>query len=164
MNRQRLLEYLRSRAVARFLRYVAIDTSAEPSADQQPSSAGQRVLGALLADELRQLGLNAVEHDPHGYVYGRLPGRQACTPLSLTFCAHLDTSPSVSGKDVHPVVHRRYDGSPLLFDDDPDLRLTPQESPELLKFIGEDIITASGQTLLGADDKAGLAAMSHYFN
>jgi tripeptide aminopeptidase len=159
MDRQRLLEYLRPRAVARFLRYVAIDTSADPSADRQPSSPGQLELGALLADELHQMGVEAVEHDAYGYVYARLPGRQARTPLSLTLCAHLDTSPSVSGKDVHPVMHRRYDGGTLFFDDDPDLRLTPEESPELLNFIGEDIITAGGQTLLGADDKAGLAAI-----
>jgi len=159
MDRQHLTEYLQSRAVARFLRYVAIDTSADPSADRQPSSPGQLALGALLADELRELGLDAVEHDPHGYVYGRLPGRDARAPLSLTLCAHLDTSPSVSGQDVRPVVHRRYDGGALGFEDDPDLHLTPEASPELLKFVGEDIITASGQTLLGADDKAGLAAI-----
>lgn len=159
MNRNPLIEYLRPRAVARFLRYVTIDTSADPSSDRQPSSPGQLELGARLADELRQLGVEEVEHDGYGYVYGRLPGRQARTPLSLTFCAHLDTSPSVSGKDVRPVVHRRYDGGPLRFDDDPDLRLTPEESPELSKFIGEDIITAAGHTLLGADDKAGLAAI-----
>ena len=159
MNRQSLIEFLRPRALTRFLRYVTIETSADPSADQQPSSPGQLELGARLADELRQLGLEAVEQDAFGYVYGRLPGRQARTPMALTFCAHLDTSPSVSGKDVRPVVHHRYDGGPLCFDDDPDLRLTPQESPELVKCIGEDIITAAGQTLLGADDKAGLAAI-----
>ena len=159
MNRPPLIEYLRPRAFARFMRYVTIDTSADPSSDRQPSSPGQLELGAQLADELRQLGVEEVEHDDYGYVYGRLPGRHARTALSLTFCAHLDTSPSVSGKDVRPVVHRRYDGGPLRFEDDPDLCLTPEESPELLKFIGEDIITAAGHTLLGADDKAGLAAI-----
>lgn len=159
MNRKSLIEYVRPRAFERFLRYVALDTSADPASDQHPSSEGQLTLGALLADELRQLGAADVEHDTHGYVYAVLPRRQSPSPLSLTFCAHLDTSPSVSGEGVHPVVHENYDGGPIHFKDDPELRLTPAESPELLKFIGDDIITASGKTLLGADDKAGLAAI-----
>ena len=159
MHRKDLIEYVRPRAVERFLRYVAIDTGADPASDQHPSSRGQLELGALLADELRHLGVKEVEHDAHGYVYAALPPRQSRSPLSLTFCAHLDTSPSVSGTDVHPVVHKNYDGGPIHFQDDPNLLLTPAESPELLKFTGDDIVTASGRTLLGADDKAGLAAI-----
>lgn len=159
MEPQHLIEYLRPRVMARFLRYVAVDTTADPGSGRQPSSPGQRELGALLADELRQLGLDAVEQDPHGYVYARLPARRARSRMALTFCAHLDTSPSVSGAHVRPVVHRRYDGGTIHFADAPDLQLSPVASPELLKFKGEDIITAAGQTLLGADDKAGLAAI-----
>jgi len=159
MKHPQFIEYVRPRVVERFLRYVALDPTADPMSDRQPSSPGQLELGALLADELRQLGLDQVEHDPHGYVYARLSGRDTHSPMSLTFCAHLDTSPSVPGAHVHPVVHRRYDGGAIRFADDPDLHLSPEVSPELLKFRGEDIITASGQTLLGADDKAGLAAI-----
>jgi tripeptide aminopeptidase len=159
MDRNRLTEFLRSRIVARFLRYAAVDTASDPDADGSPSTAGQRELGARLAAECRQLGLPQVGHDAHGYVYATLPGRYSRCPQTLTFCAHLDTSPSVSGRDVKPVIHGRYDGTPIRFDDAPDLRLTPEEAPELLRFIGDDIITASGQTLLGADDKAGLAAI-----
>jgi tripeptide aminopeptidase len=148
-----------ARAEARFLRYVAVDTASNPQSDRHPSTPGQLELGAMLAEECRQIGLSEVEHDAHGYVYATLPARESRTPAVLTFCAHLDTSPSVSGADVRPVVHRNYQGGPIRFPDDPELRLTPGESPELLKFIGHDIVTASGRTLLGADDKAGLAAI-----
>ncbi|MBC2733403.1 MAG: peptidase T [Desulfobacteraceae bacterium] len=159
MPPENLIDYLQPRAVERFLRYVALDSTADPESGRHPSSEGQLALGALLADELKQLGLLDIEHDAYGYVYAVLPGRHAKSSLSLTFCAHLDTSPSVSGAHVRPVVHRSYDGGPIHFPDDPDLRLTPAESPELLKFTGSDIITAAGRTLLGADDKAGLAAI-----
>jgi tripeptide aminopeptidase len=159
MPPENLIAYLQPRAVERFLRYVALDSTADPESGRHPSSEGQLALGALLADELKQLGLVDIEHDAYGYVYAVLPGRHAKSSLSLTFCAHLDTSPSVSGAHVRPVVHRAYDGGPIHFPDDPDLRLTPAESPELLKFTGSDIITAAGHTLLGADDKAGLAAI-----
>jgi tripeptide aminopeptidase len=153
------MDYVRPRAVDRFLRYVAQDTTADPDSGRHPSSPGQLELGAMLAEELRRLGLTSIEHDPRGYVYAVLPGRRSRCPLSLTFCAHLDTSPAVSGRNVKPVVHRNYNGGPIRFQDDPGLCLTPAESPELQKFVGEDIITAAGQTLLGADDKAGLAAI-----
>ena len=159
MNRHDLDDFVRSRVIARFLRYCAIDTTAEPTSDSHPSSQGQLALGALLKDELHQLGLPTVEHDAHGYVYAALPGRRSRSPLALTFCAHLDTSPSVSGNQVRPVVHAAYDGGTIPFEDDPALFLTPEDSPELTKFTGEDIITAAGKTLLGADDKAGLAAI-----
>jgi len=159
MNRKNLIEYVRPRTVERFLQYVALDTGADPDSGRHPSSRGQLELGALLADELRQLGVTDVEHDAHGYVYAVLPRRQSKSPLSLTFCAHLDTSPSVSGANVRPVIHRNYDGGTIHFQDDPALLLSPEVSPELLKFKGDDIVTASGRTLLGADDKAGLAAI-----
>jgi tripeptide aminopeptidase len=159
MRPENLIAYLQPRALERFLRYVAMDSTADPTSGRHPSSDGQLALGAQLVDELQQLGLKDIEHDAHGYVYAALPGRHSKSSLSLTFCAHLDTSPSVSGAHVRPVVHPNYDGGPIRFPDDPDLRLTPEESPELLKFTGSDIITAAGQTLLGADDKAGLAAI-----
>ena len=159
MTQNHLINFMRTRALARFQHYVGVDTASDPDADRNPSSAGQLELGALLADECRQLGLQDVEQDAYGYVYATLPPRHARSSVAVTFCAHLDTSPSVSGAHVQPVVHRRYDGGPIHFGQAPELELTPEESPELLKFIGEDIVTASGQTLLGADDKAGLAAI-----
>lgn len=159
MDRDRLIDFLQTRAIARFLRYVAVDTASQPDSEAHPSTPGQRELGAQLAAECRGLELQQVEHDPHGYVYATLPARQSRSPLAVTFCAHLDTSPAVSGADVKPVVHRNYDGAPIGFSEAPELHLTPEDSPALLKFIGDDIITASGRTLLGADDKAGLAAI-----
>jgi len=159
MNGKDLCAYLQPRVVERFLQYVQVDTSADPDSGQHPSSPGQLELGARLAAELRSLGLRDVEQDAYGYVYAVLPGRRSRSTMALTFCAHLDTSPSVSGANVRPIIHRRYDGGAIGFEDDPDLLLTPGDSPELLKFKGDDIITAAGRTLLGADDKAGLAAI-----
>ena len=159
MDRTSIVEYVGPRVVERFLRYVKIDTTADPGSGKTPSSNGQIELGAMLVEELRRLGFSDVEQDSGGYVYAKVPKRLSRTTRALTFCAHMDTSPSVSGKNVQPVVHQNYDSGEIRFRDDPELCLSPEDSPELLKFVGEDIVTASGQTLLGADDKAGLAAI-----
>ena len=159
MDQTSLIESVGPRVAERFQRYVAIDSTADPESGRSPSSEGQLVLGAMLVGELLRMGLKRVEQDAHGYIYAMVPGRFSSTSLALTFCAHLDTSPSVSGANIRPVMHQNYDGGEIHFEDDPDLRLTPEDSPELYKFVGQDIITASGQTLLGADDKAGLAAI-----
>ncbi len=151
--------FIRERALERFRRYVAIDTGSDPESHRHPSSDGQWDLARILCAELEAMGGLKVELDDHCYLYAHKPARQAVGSLALTFCAHLDTSPAVSGRNVVSVVHRSYAGNALRFPDDPGLRLTPQDSPELLKYIGEDIVTASGRTLLGADDKAGLAAI-----
>lgn len=154
-----LAEFLRNDVLARFLSYVQVDTRSDDASGACPSTPGQRDLGRLLAGELAGMGLAQIDHDAHGYVYVPVPASAGAVGPAITFCAHLDTSPSESGADVRPVLHENYSGSPICFADDPDLVLTPEMSPELLRFIGDTIITASGKTLLGADDKAGLAAV-----
>ncbi len=151
--------WIRRRSLERFRHYVTIDTRSEPESGKHPSSDGQWDLARILQAELAVMDGLEVELDDHCYLYVTKPARPLAGGTALTFCAHLDTSPSVSGRGVVPVLHRAYDGGPLRFPDDPALSLTPEEAPELLKFIGEDIVTASGRTLLGADDKAGLAAI-----
>ena len=152
-------KWIRRRALERFQRYVAIDTRSDPESGRHPSTDGQWDLARVLQAELTAMGVLDVHLDDYGYVYIAQPGRKAVGGPAITFCAHLDTSPSVSGRNVTPLIHRNYDGGPLHFPDDPSLVLAPDDSPELLRFVGEDIVTASGRTLLGADDKAGLAAI-----
>lgn len=149
--------FVREEALARFLRYVQVNTQSDPRSGTHPSSPGQLALGRMLKGELEQLGPTAVEQNAHGYVYATLPARAGCKGPSITFCSHLDTSPSVSGAEVKPVLHHNYDGGTIRFPADPELTLSPADSPELLDFKQDTIITASGDTLLGADDKAGVA-------
>ncbi|HVZ56169.1 MAG TPA: peptidase T [Chitinophagaceae bacterium] len=141
----------------RFLRYVRVDTQSDPHSATTPSTSKQKVLGNLLVQELRQTGLTDAHLDEWGYVYATLPATvQGPVPV-LCFCAHMDTSPDCSGAEVRPIVHRNYDGRDLILPDDPAQVISPREHPYLLEKIGEDLITASGTTLLGADDKAGIA-------
>ncbi len=150
-------EFLLQQAKERFLRYVQINTTSDEDSGIHPSSEGQLRLADLLSAELQALGLQEVEADAFGYVYAILPASPGVSTPPLTFCAHLDTSPAESGEAVKPVIHPRYDGGIIRFADDPALELSVQDSPALQEFIGENIITASGKTLLGADDKAGVA-------
>lgn len=143
----------------RFMRYVRIDTEADPASSSQPSSEKQKDLSRILVEELRQTGITDAELDANGYVYASIPATiQKDVPV-ICFCSHVDTSPDVSGKDVIPVMHRNYDGGEIRFADDADLILSPGEHPYLAERKGDDIITASGKTLLGADDKAGVAIL-----
>ena len=151
--------FLKEDALKRFLRYVQIDTRSDPESDACPSSVGQLELARLLAAELTAMGIDESAVDPNGYVYARVPAAPGADGPPMTFCAHLDTSPSESGEGVRPVLHERYDGGRIHYPDAPDLILSPADCPELLQFAGETIITAAGKTLLGADDKAGLAAV-----
>ena len=145
-------------ALARFLRYVAIDTRADESSSSSPSSPGQRVLMDLLAGELRALGLDDVRVDDHGYLTATVA---ATTPKAdvptIGFIAHVDTSPEMSGANVKPIVHRAWDGRDIVLPDEPSAVLRAADDPALASRIGDDIVTASGTTLLGADDKAGVA-------
>ncbi len=141
----------------RFLRYVAIDTQSAPGTGVSPSTPGQLVLAQRLADELVQLGLAAVELDQFGYVYATLPGNVEGAP-AIGLIAHLDTSTEASGTAVTPIVHRDYDGSVLELPRD-GTRLDPAAMPDLAAKRGHDIVTSSGDTLLGADDKAGVASI-----
>jgi tripeptide aminopeptidase len=148
-------DHLRQEVLERFLRYVAVDTTSCEDKGEIPSTPGQLELGRLLKGELQALGVEEVEQDAHGYVYARCGG----DGIPLTLLAHLDTSPSEQGAGVRPILREPYDGGVLTYPDDPELLLTPVESPELLKYVGDTVITAAGRTLLGADNKAGIAAI-----
>ena len=142
----------------RFLRYVQIDTTADPNSSSFPSSSKQKDLGKLLKKELEELGLKDVEMDEWGYVYATIPSNSSNlkSPV-ICFCSHMDTAPDCSGTNVKPIVHRNYDGTEIVLPDDPTQIITIHQHSYLKEKIGDDIITASGTTLLGADDKAGVA-------
>ncbi len=143
----------------RFLRYVQIDTQSDPESKTIPSTAKQKDLGKLLADELLDLGLSDAHLDPYGYVYATIPANTDKQVPVICFCSHMDTSPDSSGKDVKPIVHRNYDGTDLVLPDDTTVVIRLAEHPDLAEQMGNDIVTASGTTLLGADNKAGIAAI-----
>ena len=145
--------------VERFLRYVQIDTEADRDSKSTPSSEKQKDLSRLLAEELRQLGIDDAAMDDFGYVYATLPAAPAAAAAApnLALVAHVDTSPDAPGGPVKPLIHRAYDGSVIELPGDPTIRLDPAQSPELLSHIGHDLISSDGTTLLGSDDKAGVA-------
>ena len=140
----------------RFLRYVRIDTQSDRNSTTYPSTAKQLDLIRLLADELRALGLDDVEITEHGYVFATLPAVAADGP-TVGLVAHVDTSPDASGAGVDPHVWRGYDGGELVLPGDPAQVLSPAASPLLAARVGHDLVTSDGRTLLGADDKAGVA-------
>ena len=146
----------------RFLRYVRIDTQSDPHSPSQPSTEKQKDLGKILAEELRELGLTDAHLDEHGYVYATLPATpgQEDQPV-ICFCSHMDTSPDASGTDVRPLVHENYRGQDLVLPDDPSIVIRMAEHAGLDRCLGHTIITASGTTLLGADNKSGVAAIMH---
>jgi len=142
----------------RFLRYVQIDTTADPNSESFPSSMKQKDLGKVLYNELQELGLSDVEMDEWGYVFATIPSNSSNAHLpTICFCSHMDTAPDCSGTNVKPIVHRKYDGAPITLPDDATQIITTEKHSYLKEKIGDDIITASGLTLLGADDKAGVA-------
>ena len=144
-------------ALARFLRYVRIDTQAAYGSETYPSTAKQLDLSRLLLEELLGLGLEDAVLDEHGYVFATLPGTPEAPTVGLM--AHVDTSPDAPGTGVRPLVHRAWDGSPIVLPGNPRQVLDPAESPALAVRAGHDIVTSDGTTLLGADDKAGVAAI-----
>ena len=141
----------------RFVRYVAINTRADEASTSCPSTPGQLTLLRLLVNELTELGLEDVTMDEHGYVMATIPATSAKRVPVIGFVAHVDTSPEMPGHDVRPIVHEKYDGTDLALPDDASAILTAADDPVLAAHIGHDIVTASGTTLLGADDKAGIA-------
>jgi tripeptide aminopeptidase len=140
----------------RFLRYAKIDTQSDPHSDSCPSTEKQKNLGRLLVDELLEIGITDAEMDEHGYVYATIPANTDKDVPVICYCSHMDTSPESSGKDVNPVIHLNYDGGPLILPNN-DIVIDPEAHPDLKAQIGNDIITADGTTLLGADNKAGVA-------
>jgi tripeptide aminopeptidase len=141
----------------RFLRYVRIDTQSDPESSTFPSSEKQKDLAQLLVKELQQMGVADAHMDEYGYVYATLPSNSEKKVPVICFCAHVDTSPDCSGAHVNPIIHRNYSGGNIVLPADPSQVLTPAHHPDLLNQIGNDIITADGTTLLGADNKAGVA-------
>ena len=139
----------------RLLRYARIDTQSAAGVDASPSTEKQLDLCRLLRDELEQIGLDDVRLDEFGYVYGSLAGSESAPAIGLI--AHVDTSPDVTGTGVNPLVHEGYDGGTIELPGDPSVVLDPDELPLLRKKVGHDIVTTDGTTLLGADDKAGVA-------
>ncbi|HEX5103054.1 MAG TPA: peptidase T [Pirellulaceae bacterium] len=152
-----------SRLLGRFLRYVQIDTTAGEPGGAYPSSPGQLVLGKLLSDELREMGLKDVEHTEHGLVYATVPATvkpQGDQPLPVVaFNAHVDTSPETTGKNVKPHVIRNYSGGDIALAGDSTKVIRVADNPELTTLVGKTLITTDGTTLLGADDKAGVAVI-----
>ena len=148
----------RTSVVERFLRYVTYDTQSAEGSPTYPSTAKQLVLLDRLVEELREIGLTDAARDEHGYVMATIPAttRRKNVPV-IGFVAHVDTSPESPGAGVKPIVHRRWQGEDIMLPDDPTAVLRLAENPALKEQIGNDIITASGTTLLGADDKAGVA-------
>lgn len=144
-------------ALDRFLKYVTIDTQSDPSSPSQPSTEKQKNLGRLLVEELHQLGIADAELDEYGYVYATIPSTTDKDVPVLCFCSHMDTSSDCSGYNVVPIIHRNYQGQDLVLPDDTSQVIKAAEHPDLKDQIGHDIVTASGTTLLGADNKAGLA-------
>lgn len=146
-------------ALERFLRYVQIDTQSDPESSTIPSTEKQKDLSRLLVEELLALGVSDAQLDEFGYVYGTLPATVAHEVPVICFCSHVDTSPDCSGANVKPLVHRNYDGRELVLPDDPKQVIRLSEHPDLAAQMGNDIVSASGTTLLGADNKAGVAAI-----
>lgn len=141
----------------RLIRYVQVDTQSDPASKTFPSTEKQKNLSALLAVELLQLGLADAHMDEHGYVYATIPATYDKAVPVVCFCSHVDTAPDCSGTNVKPIVHEKYDGSPITLPDDKTQVLSVEKYPYLKEKIGDDIITASGTTLLGSDDKSGVA-------
>lgn len=143
----------------RFCRYVRVDTQADEAAKSYPSSPGQLVLGKMLADELRALGLRDAEQDKFGIVMATVPATVGYAAPTIAWIAHVDTSPETSGKDVKPQVHENYGGGDIVLPGDPSKVIRVADNPELTRLKGKTIVTTDGTTLLGADDKAGVAVI-----
>lgn len=141
----------------RFLRYVQIDTQSDPNSTTFPSTEKQKNLSRLLVKELLEMGVKDAEMDEYGYVFGTIPSNVDKKIPTICFCSHVDTAPDCSGTNVKPIVHKNYQGQDIVLPDDPVQVITPEAYPHLKKQIGNSIITTSGTTLLGADDKAGVA-------
>jgi tripeptide aminopeptidase len=141
----------------RFLRYVKIDTQSDPNSSTCPSTEKQKDLGNVLVKELLEMGITDAHIDENGYVYATVPSNSTKKIPVICFCSHIDTSPDCSGKDVNPQINKNYDGKDIVLINDKKQIIKINEHPSLLKQIGNDIITTDGTTLLGADNKAGVA-------
>lgn len=141
----------------RFIRYVQVDTQSDPASPSQPSTEKQKDLSRILVEELKAMGIEDAELDEHGYVYATIPATSSKNVPVICYCAHVDTAPDCSGTGVKPILHKKYNGDDIVLPDDPAVVISTKDHPYLTQRTGDDIITASGLTLLGADDKAGVA-------
>jgi tripeptide aminopeptidase len=158
MISEKVEEFLQEDALRRFLKYVQIWSTSDDEAESFPSTKNQIEFGKVLVEELKEIGFTDITHDKFGYIYANLPASKGLENVqNIALIAHLDTSYSVDGKDVKPVIHENYDGGVITFAENKDLKLSPGDSPQLEEYIGLDLITSRGDTLLGADDKAGIA-------
>src|SRR6476646_6513648 len=141
----------------RFLRYVTIDTQSDPNSPASPSTEKQKDLGRVLVTELKAIGITDAHLDDYGYVYATIPANTDKKVPVICFCSHMDTSPDCTGKDVKPQIVRNYRGGDIVLPGDPTQVIRAADHPALVDQIGHDIVTSDGTTLLGADNKAGLA-------
>ncbi len=148
----------------RFMKYVQVDTQSDPQSTSFPSTEKQKDLGKILVEELLSIGIADAHLDEWGYVYATIPSNTDKKVPVLCFCSHMDTAPDCTGKDVKPIVHENYDGKDIVLPDDNTQVITTKAHPYLREKIGDDIITASGTTLLGADNKAGVAIIMDLVN
>jgi tripeptide aminopeptidase len=159
-----MFENYKFTAAERFLRYVQIDTQSDPLSKSSPSTDKQKELSRFLAEELKQIGVTDAHTDEWGYVYATIPSNTEKKVPVICFCAHVDTAPDCSGTDVKPIVHHNYQGQDIVLADDTTQVLRMSDYPYLKTKLGNDIITASGKTLLGSDDKAGVAEIMDLAN
>ncbi len=152
-------------AAERFMRYVQVDTQSDPTSNTHPTTEKQKDLSKILFNELKSMGLSDAETDEYGYVYATLPSNSDKKDIPvICFCAHVDTAPDCSGTNVKPILHKNYNGTDIILPDDATQVLNLANSAYLKEHIGHDIITASGLTLLGADDKSGVTAIMEAAN
>lgn len=149
---------LQKKIYDRFARYVAVETTSDGNSQTVPTTSTQLGFGKMLAQEMKELGISNVEIDKNGFVFGEIPANVSTAP-SIGFLAHMDTVEDYCGKNIRPVVHANYQGGDLVINEEKKMYLSPKSAPNLLECIGHDIVTADGNTLLGGDDKIGIAVI-----
>ena len=159
-----MIEAYQHTVTERFMRYVTIDTQSDPTSETHPSTEKQKDLSRLLEEELKAIGLQDVSEDKYGYVYATIPSNTDRKIPVVCFCSHIDTAPDCSGTNVKPILHTNYNGKDIILPDDTTQIISKKEYSYLKEHKGHDIITASGLTLLGADDKSGVAVIMDMTN
>src|SRR5205809_938987 len=159
-----MIKGYRHTVTERFLRYVSIDTQSALESETHPSTEKQKNLSILLAEELKATGLNDAYTDEYGYVYATIPSNTNKKIPIICFCSHVDTAPDCSGTNVKPILHKDYDGKDIVLPDDTTQVISKKDYPYLKEHKHSDIITATGLTLLGADDKSGVAIIMDMVN
>jgi len=159
-----MIESYQHTVTERFMRYVKIDTQSDPNSNTHPTTEKQKQLSNLLAEELKQIGLHDAQTDEFGYVYATIPSNTNKKVPIICFCSHVDTAPDCSGFNVNPILHKSYNGEDIVLPDDTTQIISVKDYPYLKEKKGDDIITASGLTLLGSDDKSGVAIIMDMTN